>query len=77
MAEMIRDVLGLVHHAGADRTRIDFDQADDVRIFLADEIRYPVQHFSVAAKITGTRKRQMERGTGARGVTDVVNEKSQ
>jgi hypothetical protein len=37
MAKMVGDETGLVDHAGADRTRIDLDQPDDVGIETLEE----------------------------------------
>ena len=76
MAELLGDVLGLVHHAGADRAGIDLDQSDDVRVLAADEVRDAGEHPAVAAQVTGARQRQMKRRAGSGGVADVVDEQT-
>ena len=60
VAEAAGDELGLVHHARADRARVDLDQADEVGILAAQELGDAGQHAAVAAQIAGARHRQME-----------------
>ena len=44
VAELPGDVLGLVHHAGADRAGVDLEQPDDVGLLAADEFRDAGEH---------------------------------
>ncbi len=77
VAQVAGDMLGLIDHAGADRAGVDLDQAHDFGLFGADEVGDAVQDLAVAPEIAGARKGEVERGTGAGGVTDVIDEKSQ
>ncbi len=51
MAELAGDVLGLVHHAGADRAGVHLDEADHVGLLVADEFGDAREHLAVAAQV--------------------------
>src|SRR5580692_462295 len=76
VAELAGDVVGLVQHAGADRAGINLDEADDVGFLGADELGDAAEHLAVAAQVACARQRQVEGGSGAGGVADVVDEQS-
>ena len=77
MPERIGDVFGLVDHAAADRTDVDLDEADDVRVLLLDETGDSIEHPAAGTQIAGARERQMEGRSNARGVANVVDEQAQ
>jgi hypothetical protein len=76
VANRIRDIGGLIDHAGSYRAGIDLDQSDDIRVFRADEVGDLLQHATAAAKVAGARNGQVEADAGAGGVSNVVDEQS-
>jgi len=77
MTEVLSDVLGLIDERAANRARVDFDQANELRVFSTNELRDVVENASTAAQITRARQRQVERRSRPSGVSDVVDEQSQ
>ncbi|CAA2962656.1 Hypothetical predicted protein, partial [Olea europaea subsp. europaea] len=50
VADLAGNVLGLVHHAGTDGTGVDLDEADHIRMLVADEVGNAVEDLAVAAQ---------------------------
>ena len=67
----------LVDHAAADRTDIDLDEADDVRVLGLDEAGDSVENLAAGTQIAGARERQMKGRPNARGIANVVDEQAQ
>src|SRR5262245_31522734 len=74
--ELGGDVLGLVKNPRTNRTRVDLHQADDIGLHGPQKLGNAGEHFAVAAKVAGTRYRQMECRARAGGVAYVVDEQS-
>src|ERR1700722_17103661 len=77
VTEVAGDVLGLVDHPRADGPGIDLDEADDVGLLSADEFSDAGENLAIAAQVARTRQGQMERGPGASGIPDVIDEQTQ
>src|SRR6185437_13471517 len=75
--EFSGDRFRLVHHAGADRAGVDLDEADDVRVLRAQEIRDACQDLAIAAQVPGPRHRQVKCRARTRGVADVIDDQTQ
>src|ERR1700688_1793436 len=76
VAQRARDEVRLIDHAGADGSGVDFDQTDDVRILLLDEVGDSRQNLSAGAKVAGARHGKVERGPGSGGISYIVNQQS-
>ena len=76
MTECFSDRFGLVNASAANRARIDFDEADDVRILCLDEIGDTLQIAPIPEQITGARDRKVDRPTQTDPVSDVVEKQS-
>ena len=75
--ELCCDMVSLVHALGAHGTRVHLDQADQVRIKLFKEGSDAIQNSRVPPQIPGPGQGQMERGSGASGITDIVDDETQ
>ena len=76
MSQRIGDLLRLIHEPGANRSGVDFDQADEVGIQRLQVLRDAFEDARVAAQITGPGDRQVKGGPGTGRVPDVVQDKS-
>src|SRR6266403_1399332 len=71
-----RDEIGLIHHAGADRTRVHLDETHDVRVLALDEFGDLRQYLPAGTEVAGARNRKVERGSRSGGIADVVDQKA-
>ncbi len=53
VAQRAGNEIGLIDHSGADGAGVHFDEADDIRVLLLDEIGDARQHLPAGAKIAG------------------------